>query len=188
MGLKVHILHDNRRQERYDNYTNELERQGVTEYEVFPCILSKTVVESINTSFRMIVQKAKDEGLKECCIWEDDNYFPSEKGWDYFLSNKPKEYDLYIGGSYLKDNRIEYVSPIVKVNSYVGNHCIIIHEKYYDTFLSTPTNEHIDTAQDKKGDFYLCYPMAALQRSGFSSNNMAVCDYNAILEEKDIYK
>lgn len=186
--MRVNILFDERRVERYEPLMSELRRQHIDDYEIWPCVFHKgPVYESINLSQKMIVQKAKERGDKECVIFEDDIWFPSEDGWVYFLGNKPDSYDIYIGGSYLMDNRIEYKFPRVAVKEYVGNHCIIIHQRYYDTFLSVPQNAHIDQAQNGLGEFYLCYPMAALQRPGFSSNTGDMANYNAILQEKDVY-
>lgn len=186
--MKLNILYDDRRYERYHPLMGELERQGIYDFQFWPAILKPTVVESINAGFKAIVRWAKEQGLKEVAIAEDDVFFENANGWLYFLNRKPKSFSIYISGSYLKDNRIEYKSPVTKVSAYVGNHCIIIHESYYDTFLSVPDNEHIDVAQNDLGDFWLCYPMAAFQREGFSSNNRVVCDYNKVLSNEDIYK
>ena len=121
-------------------------------------------------------------------ISEDDLYFRNENGFKYFLDNKPDDFDVYIGGSYLIDNRIEYKAPIVKVDGWVGNQLIIIHEKYYDTYLSVPNESHIDTVQQGLGDFYLCFPMPALQRpSKSANNNNELVNYNAILPKEFIY-
>ena len=52
----------------------------------------------------MIVQWAKDNGLKEVCIAEDDLGFTCDDAWRYYLENKPEKFDVYIGGSYVIDN------------------------------------------------------------------------------------
>lgn len=167
---------------------NELKRQGIKDFDIWPCILDKTVVSSISKSFKMIVEDAKEKGLSEVVIAEDDLSFPAQDGWEYFLKNKPDDFDIYIGGTYLLNQPDSWKGPIVKVDSYVGNHLIIIHEKYYDRFLQTPEDLHIDTAQEGKGDFYVCFPFAALQRPGFSSNSMIPVNYNSMLKQEWIYK
>lgn len=185
--MKIHIIHDYRRQEKYQPLIAELSRQSITDYEIYPCILSKTVVESISESHKMIVREAKERGYEMICIAEDDLMFPAKDGWQYFLKNMPMLFDIYLGGSYLKDERIKYSSPTTAVDSYVGNHLIVIHNRYFETFLESDSKQHIDTAQTGKGFFQLCYPMAAIQRPGFSANNMDICNYNGILNEEDIY-
>lgn len=182
------LLYDDRNSELFKIVVDEMHRQGIEQYKFQSPIICNSIVKSINISQKAIVQKAKERGDKECCILEDDIWFPADDGWQYFLKNKPEDYDIYIGGSYLQDNRIEYISPVTKVSEYVGNHCIIIHEKYYDKFLSVDDNLHIDTAQKGLGDFYLCYPMPALQRAGKSANNgFQEVNYNSVLKEEAIY-
>lgn len=188
MDVIPQILYDDRRCEFFPLIVSEMERQGIVKYNLISPILTNDVVNSINISQKEIIKKARERGEKEVCIMEHDIWFPRETGWRYFMENKPSDYDIYLGGSYLIDCTIEYKAPITKVNSYVGHHCIIVHERYYDKFLETPEDSHIDTAQQGKGDFYLCYPMPALQRPGFSMNNKAMVDYNKILEKKHIYE
>jgi hypothetical protein len=185
---KLHIIFDDRKIEKYDPLITELKRQRITDFEIFPCILRPNVVASINASHKMIVRMAKESGLKEVCIAEDDLMFKSAHGWSYFVRNKPAEFDIYIGGTYLIDKPETWEPPLVKVKDYVGNHLIIVAEKYYDRFLSVSDNDHIDTAQGGLGDFYVCFPFAALQRPGFSSNNMAIVNYNAPLKEEWVYQ
>lgn len=186
-SLKIFILYDDRRSDYYPLILSEMENQGILDYTIVPPVPRETVVSSINVSQKSIIQKAKDDGLDRVVIMEQDIWFPSKDGWEYFIKNEPKEYDIYLGGSYLPDNRVEYKAPLTKISSYVGHHCVIVHSRYYDRFLETPEDKHIDTAQEGRGEFYLCYPMPALQRPGFSSNNMAQVDYNKIIEPKHIY-
>lgn len=182
MDIIPNILFDDRRMELYDVIVEEMKRQGIKEYKWHSPIFEGSVVHSINISQKKIVREAKERGDKTCVIFEQDIWFPAEDGWQYFLSKIPENFDVFIGGSYLIDNRIEYKEPLIKVNEWTGNHCILIHEKYYDTFLATNEDEHIDTAQRNRGDFYLCYPMAALQRAGKSANNRyEMVNYNPIL-------
>ncbi len=164
----------------------EMKTQGIA-YELWPCLLFPNVVNAINASHKMIVQHAKEKKWKEVAIGEDDLMFPNKNGWKFFLENKPKDFDIYIGGNYLIDEPEKYKPPTIKVREYVGNHLIIVHEKYYDRFLSVPDNEHIDTAQAGLGDFYVCFPMPALQRQGWSSNNKTTVDYNIHLRPEWIY-
>ena len=103
------------------------------------------------------------------------------------MKNKPKEFDVYIAGTYLINRPEDYNSPVIKVDAWVGNHLIIVSERYYDKFLSVPDNEHIDVAQNGLGDFYVCFPFAALQRPGFSSNCKVEVNYNSSLKKEWIY-
>jgi hypothetical protein len=172
------VIYDCRRPEKYPLFIEELRLQGINEFEVHPAIvLSHSVVESISESFKSVIKSAKENGDKNICIMEDDIMFSSPKSWGYFLNNKPEKFDIYIGGTYVMDNRIEYKAPVIKVNNYVGNHCIIVNESYYDMWLQTDSKKHCDTVHEC-GEFYLCFPFIALQRVGWSANNGTLVDYN----------
>ena len=177
--MKVNIIFDSRRQEKYDPLINELKNQGIANYTIWPCLIYPSVVKSINASHKMIVKNAKDNGEPECVLMEDDCYFPAADGWKYFLDNKPEDYDLYLAATYVVTKPLKHIC---------GFHLYCVHEKFYEKFLSVPDESHIDTVMDSvKGDFVFCYPFAALQRPGFSANNKSVVNYNLILKKEDIY-
>lgn len=182
--VTINVIYDSRRSEKYGLIIDEFVRQGIKKYLIWDCISKPNVVESINESHKSIVRQAKESGFKECCIAEDDVFFPSENGWEWFLKNKPESFDIYSASNYNSFKR-EGETGAVKTDTIVGFHLYIVSEKYYDTFLATPPDKHIDTEQ--KGDLYFCYPFAALQRPGFSANNMAICNYNSQLNPEDIY-
>lgn len=178
--MELQIIYDNRRLERYEPLMNELQRQGIVHYQLWePVPDTKSVVRSINLSHKQIVRWAKDNGLREVCIAEDDVFFPAEDGWQYFLNKKPEDYELYLACTYggLKEKQT------------VGFHLYCVHECFYEKFLSMPDDGHIDTSMWWLGSdkFEFCYPFAALQRPGFSSNNMAHANYNTVLKTEDVY-
>ena len=177
--MKLHIIHDSRRQERYEPLLQQLKSEGITDYELFPCLILPQIVNSINASHKMIVEMAKSLGLRECCIAEDDLQFSSKGAWQYFLNNRPDVFKLYTACNYLNRDH-----PTTK--QIVGFHLYIIHESYYEDFLELPEDRHIDTAVNGI-DINVCYPYAALQRAGFSWNNMREVDYNTVLQPQDIY-
>lgn len=178
--MLLNIIYNEVRFERYDPLIEELKKQNITDYKIWDCIRLNNVVESINASHKMIVKDAKERGLKEVCIGEDDLMFTSPNSWKYFLEKKPDNYDLYLACT--------YIIPISN-NQICGFHLYCVHEKFYEKFLSIPDKEHIDTAANNiEGNYVFCYPFPALQRAGFSANNRTVCNYNALLKEDDIYK
>lgn len=177
----LNVIYDERRFEKYEPLVAQFEKYGI-DYRIRPCVLIDDVVKSINASHKMIVREAKEKGLKEVYIGEDDLMFTCDDSWNYFLKNKPDNFDIYIGGTYFIDAPENWKPPLIKVKYYVGNHLIVVHEKYYDTFLSVPDNEHIDMAQGGRGDFVVCFPFPALQRPGFSSNSRAEVNYNSMLK------
>lgn len=177
----LNIIFDGRQPEDKERLIKEFGEQGITNYKFWDAIVLKdSVVKSINLSHKMVVKYAKDNNHTECCLMEQDIYFTSPNAWRFFLDNKPESFSLYLWGS--------YIVPLSN-HKICGFQLYVIHSSFYDAFLSTPDDVHIDTYMDElKGDYKFCYPFPALQRAGFSSNNMAVVDYNKILSEQDIYK
>lgn len=186
--MTLNIIHDNRRSERWEPLMQELFRQGIIDYKIWPPVEdTNNVIRSINLSHKQIVRDAKDRGLKETAIAEDDVFFPSLDGWKYFLRKKPPYYELYLGGCYSPIKHGWDEAPYSYTQNPVGLHMYLIHERYYDTFLATDEMSHIDTAQESIA-IKVCYPMVALQRPGFSANNRDHVDYNTILKREDIYQ
>ncbi len=181
------IIYNSYRPEKYDLFMAELKRQRIDDFEIFYCEQNQNhnMVERISESFKTVIREAKERGDTEICIFEDDIMFPNENGWEYFIKNKPEIYDCYIGGSYLVDNRIDYNGTKVRVDEWVGNHCILIHERYYDTWLNTDSKEHCDRSQKGLGLFYLCFPMIGLQRPGYSANrgDNHIVNYNPLITD-----
>ena len=188
MDLTIHIIYDDRNSDDYPRLLGEFIKQTVTpKYRFWNCIVNKdSVVSSINASHKMIINYAKDNKMPFVVVAEQDLEFSCDKSWEYFLGQMPKDFDIYLSCSYIKD-----VNPNTSVvsNKICGFHLYVVAEKFYDAFLSVPDNQHIDTAVgDLEGNFVFCKPFVALQRSGFSANNKAIVNYNAVLNKEDIYK
>lgn len=182
--MTVHIIVDPRRPEKFEAMCDELNRQRIADYIIVEAVMDrKTVEASINASHKFIVQNAKELGLPEVCVFEDDCEFTSATGFHVFQDSKPKEFDLYLGGCYslnqLAINRInESDEPAVEINNFTGMHCYIMHERYYDRFLALPDTAHIDVVQAGLGNFFVCNPMVAYQRPGWSATSNKIVDYN----------
>lgn len=181
--MKINIIYDSRRSEYYEPLIKTLSEQGITDYEIWPCLILPSVIESINLSHKLIVRDAKQKGLREVCIWEQDCMFTSPNGWKHFLEGIPPfPFDIYLAGTYGLDR------PITgKTNKINGLHCYILRGRFYDTFLSTPDNQHIDTSLDNLGIYYVDYPFTAIQRPGWSANSKAFSDKNMELKDEDVY-
>lgn len=174
----LNIIQDFRRPEKLGPLEQEMLRQGIS-YRLWDAIILPDVVASINASHKAIVRYAKETGLPEVAIAEDDVCFPAPDGWLYWLERMPLDFDIYAAGTY---GGVENFAP----KSNVGAHCYIVHERYYDRFLAVPDHAHIDLAQDG-ADIEVVYPMAAIQRPGWSANNQKWSDYNSVLSDKDVY-
>lgn len=178
--MKVNVIYDNRSDD-YERLVAEFVRQGIGSYRFWDAITDrKTVVESINASHKMIVRDAIENSLEQVCIAEQDVTFPAPDGWRWFLANMPETFDIYASSTYVDD--------LHDKNILCGFHLYVVHQRFYEKFLSIPDEKHIDTAaNDLKGNVYVCRPYAALQRSGWSFNARATVDYNTIVKPEDIY-
>lgn len=184
----INIIYDERQSDDYARLLEEFIGQSIIpKYKFWNCIINKdSVVKSINASHKMIVNWAKDNKMDYVVIAEQDLHFSCPTSWEYFLRNKPFNYDIYLACSYIKNS---IPNTEVLENLICGFHLYILNSCYFDTFLSVPDDQHIDTAVgDLKGNFVFCKPFPALQRVGFSANNKTIVNYNAILQPEDIYK
>lgn len=179
----INVIHDNRMSERYLPLIKELEAQGVGYIIWQPIESVESVVKSINLSHKQIVKWAMENGMKEVCIAEDDLMFTCINAWEYFLENKPIEYDIYSSCTYDDD--------LKNHNHLCGFHLYFVNERFYEKYLSVPDEAHVDTAIDEMGgNFVVCRPFIALQRPFRSANHpeIPISNYNTILKEGDIYK
>lgn len=183
--MKLYIIHDNRRFERYDILLVELKTQGITDYEIVHPEIdpTKQPFENINLAHKSLVRMAKETGMKEIAIAEDDVMFTCPTSWEYFLKNKPDDYSVYVAATYI-------MPP--SHNLLTGFQLYVVNSSFYDSYLSVPDKVHIDNAIcDLKSNHKICYPFAALQHPGYSANNPGEpCNYNAGcgITEQDIYR
>lgn len=188
--MTAHIIVDTNRAHSNETLEKELDAHGISA-KIWEAIHdSASTVKSINLSHKMIVEYAKAQSLEEICIMEEDVMFTAPGAWQHFLANKPDNFHLYLGGCYgLNDDayrRIASTPGATRINNFAGLQCYIIHESYYDKFLSMPEDIHIDN-QPGMGIFYICSPMAALQYPGWSSNHKLIVDYNTNIPKECIY-
>lgn len=182
--MKAHIIVDPRRPEKFEAMCDELNRQRISDYVIVAAIIDKpTVPASINASHKTIVQHAKDNDLPEICIFEDDCMFTTPTGFQTFLASIPQHFDLYLGGCYSPDQQAinslkDSKDPAIEINNFTGMHCYIIRKQYYERFLALPSDGHIDVLQAGHGKFFVCNPMVALQRPGWSATAQKEVDYN----------
>lgn len=170
--------------ERKERILHELAEQEIFDFQFWEGIFDPTsVVVSINKSHKQIIRYAKEMGLPEVLVFEDDIKFCDTGAFDYFLDNKPRDFDIYLGGIYMgileADNTVKKFS---------GFHCYIVHERFYDAYLSVPDDVHIDRGMEGKGKFVVCYPFACVQTNGFSMNTKKEENYDRLLEGRKLFQ
>lgn len=171
------------RGERRGDLMQELDRQGISDYELWDGIYLPSVIESINTAHKQIVEYAKVAEWDEVLIAEDDFVGTHENSFKFFLSKKPPEYDIYLSQIYLGD-----IDGDNRVKSFTGMTMYFVSSRFYDIFLSTSRIQHIDVALGGLGDYHVCQPFPFIQRNGISSNTGKYETYDELLRNRQLYK
>jgi len=140
--------------------------------------------EGISRAHKQIVKWAKNNKLPCVCIAEDDFYITAKGGWEYFIQNIPSNYDLYLSSVYFG-----HIEEDGTCKDFCGFTLYMVHERFYETFLSTPNFGNIDRSMAKhKGVYKVCVPFIALQRDGmFSDNKQVVTNYKRHLKGRKIF-
>lgn len=120
----------------------------------------------ISRSHKAIVQMAKYNNEPMSCIMEDDVLFTSPGSWRHFLDNIPNDFDIYLGG--VSNGLLQEDNSVA---DFRGLFLYIIHERFYDTFLSLNEANNIDAELDRKGKYIVCNPFAVIHADGYSYHN-----------------
>ena len=185
--MKVFVINLPKRTDRLDVFTKQAQEQGF-EFEIqYGEIFKHDRKKGITRAHQACVRKAKEEGLPMVAIFEDDTLFiGGPTAWEYFLSKIPGSFHLYFTMLYVtsldENNKVNSVSS--------GMTGYIIHESFYDVFLSIPESSHIDrasTAMFNDYNFYVCDKFVAMQSGSFSDNSLTTCDYTPLLKGRKLY-
>lgn len=173
---------------RLGRLLKELKTQEITDYSIIGGFYDPfNTKQAIHQGHRGIVQSAKDKGLPNCIIAEDDIVFTSAGAWKYFLSQIPEDYDLFMGLVYSGEINLEYRV----INGFsAGCSLYVINARFYDFFLSLDTNTHIDRELGSycyQYKFFVVNPQVVVQRGGFSYNLKRSMQYTVYMEGKDFY-
>jgi hypothetical protein len=73
------------------------------------------------------------------------------------------------------------------VKAFTGMTLYIVHERFYDTFLSVNPKEHIDHALAGLGRYIVCHPFVATQHNGLSGNTGRIEQYEDLTRNRQFY-
>lgn len=156
------------RQNRRLSLAKHLEDMGCL-YRFWDGVYEKQMpYKNISDSHKKIVRDAKERKLRCVLIAEDDLRFSSPDSLNFFFKSIPDEFDLFFGMIYtgtIQDGRI--------TSGFSGLQFYMIHENFYDTFLSAPPNKHLDMWLGEnchKYQFHCCDPFVCYGESGYSDN------------------
>ncbi len=187
----VNIISLPHRTDRRENANREANEQGF-EIKYWDGIVNQVLpFVGVAQAHIRIVQAAKMNGLDEVIIGEDDLKLTAPGAWQYYLDNKPKEFDLYlagiynyhgVGGTLDGNNRVK--------DFFCGMTLYTVPSHYYDQFLATRLMNHIDRELSKRSyidKFIVCNPMVVMQSDGFSDLKQQDCKYGDYLKGKPLF-
>ncbi len=169
MKTEIHIIHDRSNVER-SRFLNAT----IAVFGISP-VIWPAVPGNIAEAHKQIVRYAKEQKLKEILIAEDDVFFYGIHALEHYLANKPKTFDLYLGGVYTHKPELPCEGNIVRMFS--GLHLYTVHQRFYDLFLGMDTTKNsLDNALSQSaikgfGKYVVCYPYAAVQRETLPSTS-----------------
>jgi hypothetical protein len=173
----------NGRIERRESLLKELQSNGIDDYELWDSVHDvKSIVATINKSHKQIVEYAMLAGFDSVTVAEDDIRFTHSNSWKYYLSQIPKDYDIFLGMAYM-----DWPNNDGTLRSFTGLTIYTVNSRFYETFLSVPDNEHLDRALSGLGKYIVCKPFVAKQANGFSSNTGKEENYDSLLASREFY-
>lgn len=181
--MKLNIIHLPHRTDRMDLLLEQLRHQGITDYSIWNGIIdTKITARGISQAHKQIVQFAKENQLPEVLISEDDLKFTSKGAFEFFIKNKPGDFDLYLASIYFGE-----ISQDNKVEDFSGLTFYIISRKFYEVFLNVPEHDNIDRLLKKRGKYIVSNPFTVIQHNGFSDNVKTYCNYDEFLTNRRLY-
>lgn len=184
MGLHtVNCIHDVLRRDRYDLLKKEVVTQGL-DIRLWDAIKDPVMgFRGISQAHKQIVRWAMAAQLPEVLIMEDDCYFFAPGAFDYYLSKKPEDYDLYLGGV------MSGLQPDGTAPDFRGLTLYFCHSRFYKTFLSLKEENHLDSelSTNGRGKYVVCDPMVCSQQAGYSDNKKKWDSYDRYLEGQRLF-
>ena len=192
----LNIIHLQERTDRRQSFTEQMIEQVASPYRVWYGMVDPVPWKGISRSHKQIVQFAKNRGEEFCIIAEDDVKFTSKKSWQTFLKKMPREFDLYLGGISGGEVIDEKTGQVL---NFSGMFLYIIHQRFYDCFLSADEDKNIDRWLSGKGldaiiaklgrqpVYKVCYPIIAICIDGVSNNSKGPDGQWKFVDHKDCF-
>lgn len=182
--MQLNIIHLSSRTDRLHTLNNELNQQNISDFRIWPGISDEHLpCKGISKAHKQIVKYAQGNNLSEVLIAEDDLKFTDFGAFNFFLENKPSDYDLYLSSVYygqIGENNI--------VDDFAGLTFYLINQRFYQKFLTVPEHDNLDRQLRGKGKFVVCNPFSVIQHNGFSDNHKRYCNYDNYLDNKMLFR
>jgi hypothetical protein len=183
----VHTINLSKREDRLLSIAKQAKQNGFA-IKIWEGIEDekKLIQTNVGNAHKQIVRFAKENNLPYIIICEDDIVFVDYGAFDYYISQMPEDYDLYLGMIYngeIKNNKI--------LNGFSGLTLYTIHNRFYDYFLSASEGDHLDrwlgnTAYLNK--YIVCDKFVCKQSNGYSDRRREKCNYDVYYLDMTFYK
>ena len=182
--MLLNVIHLAKRADRFDLLKKELHSQNIKKHKIWDGIIDPNIpVRGISQAHKQIVRYAQRKKLPEILIGEDDLHFTEEVAFQFFINNKPLDYDIYLGG--ILEGKIKKDNTVI---DFSGLTFYLINERFYNIFLSMPENFNLDRALRNKGKFIVCNPFVVVQHNGFSDNVKQFCNYDEYFKDRNLFR
>lgn len=169
------------RVDRKASAINEFREQSV-ETKFWPGIIDNPPFKGISKAHKQIIRDARNQGLGKVLIAEDDIKFMGNGAFNYFMKNEPVNYDIYFAGIFAGD-----IDESSFVQNPEGLTLYIVHNRFYETFLSIPESVHLDVGLKGLGQYIVCDKFCVTQYNGKSDNNGYYCDYSDFHKDRKCF-
>lgn len=179
--MLIHCIHDEDRTDRLLLLEKEVLSQKLN-IKFWPAIKDPQMgFRGISRAHKQIIRWAMGQGLPEVTVMEDDCYFFAPGAFQYYLDQKPADFDLFLG------NVFHGLNPDNTTDDFCGLTLYTCHSRFYLTFLATPENNHIDRALARRGRYVVCDPMVCSQQPGYSDNKKVEDSYDRYLVGRRLF-
>jgi len=176
----MNIIHLAHRVDRLQLLQKELLSQQIVEYRIWNGVIDvESPCRGICRAHKEIIEWAKREKLTEVLIAEDDLHFTALGAFDYYIKNKPLDFDIYLGGVTWGT-----IDPDNLVSDFSGTTLYFVHQRFYDTLLMQPENIPWDRGMAGLGKFIVCDPMIVVQHNGYSDNQKRYIDFGPLIRRR----
>lgn len=182
------------RTDRWEQAQKEFDKLGIRDKVLhFPALKFDNGALGCRESHLSIIKKAKDEGLKNVLIFEDDvlvideNIVHLNKSLDQL---KDRDWDLFYLGATVDPNvgrLVTHTPNLVKTNFAYTTHAYAINHTMYDFILKeAPFHPIIDVFYCRyivpRQKTFIMNPMLCIQQEGYSNIENQHADYGWMVE------
>lgn len=188
----VHCINLDKREDRLLLIAKEAKRQG------FALMLWNGIDEpslgavkkAICLSHKQIIRYAQQHRLPYVIIAEDDLMMFGEGAFQYWIDNKPKDFDLYCGTVF--DGEVCPDTNRIKNGMSATMSLYMVHSRFYHVILNDIADDsHIDRSLGMlahKYKYFVPPLLVCSQHQGFSDNRkQKTSDYSIYLQKRKLF-